>query len=65
MSNNDESIVRIIELTKELSNILEGIHIQSWINLIKYDITRFEKLQLQNLYLSTFSSTKTHIEISS
>ncbi len=65
MSDDNESIVRIVELTKELSNILEGVHIQSWINLIKYDITRFEKLQLQNLYLSTLSPTKTHIEISS
>lgn len=65
MSDDNESIVMIVELTKELSNILEGVHIQSWINLIKYDITRFEKFQLQNLYLSTLSPTKTHIEISS
>jgi len=29
MSDDNESIVMIVELTKELSNILEGVHIQS------------------------------------
>ncbi len=64
MRDDDEAIVRIIELSDHLRHITKRIHIQSTIHLIQENIFRIKKFELQHLYLASLPSWETDIYIS-
>ena len=63
MSDDDEAIILVIQFRHHGYDGLECIYVQTAIYLIQEDIRRFQKLELQYLYLPPLSSAESYVQI--